>query len=230
MDLFYPLQLPSTPLKIDIFREGLPNDRKKRLSAIGSYSISYDWKNLLSEELILEFLKIGIEPYCIAFFMFEGKSEYGKNLYRHKSDAYIHSDISVNDNETGYDDVPFSINWQLSPGSETWHWWNTGTINPTIPNIDKNQLSVARHLQGKHYGFPHPEFKEIRSACLNGPTMVRTDIPHSITYNVDPIWYNGLYNQGLEPTRSSIGVRFNHKEIKTWEQGIKIFSPIFQKS
>ena len=232
MSVFYPLDLPYNPLKVDIFQSGLPANRKKRLDKLlgrpGSYSMSYSPEDILSDELVVAFNKLDIKPYCVAFFMLEGASLKGKNRYRSIDHAYIHTDISVNNTQTGYDDVPFSINWQISPGIETWHWWNTGTVNPMIPSIDTDDRSIYNHLQARHYGFPRPEYNKIESVTVQGPTLVRTNVPHSITYEVDHTWYEDLYSKGQQPTRVSIGVRFNHREIKTWEEGVKIFSPIFR--
>lgn len=112
----------------------------------------------------------------------------------------IHTDIGKNFSPI------YAINWIYGNTNYTMHWYKSLT-DTTIDTFSINSLSENPVLTYK--GFTSDMVQEIDSASFVGPTLVRNDIPHSIT-------------NGPESARWCCSVRFR-PTVGTWEQAVGLF-------
>lgn len=176
----------------------------------GSYDL-FSFSEVLHDEL-LSFLKdFPLSPDFVAVFS-------NKNQRGLLENRMIHSDITLD--KTGeWKDVFFGIHYELEDTVSQFHWWDTKDIEKIYPDATKDNSRQLRFrkLNGIHYGrrghlgkFQNSEI--IESLEIKGPTLVRTDIPHCVTY----------YNPNR--TRLAFSLRFK-SDLKNWQEAVDFFKP-----
>lgn len=162
-----------------------------------------DVDQYLNPELIHKCKSVGVTPY---FFIAFGRDNCGSSS--------VHRDIALENNK--WADFPVAVNWELTPGTTTWTWWDTGDEPKLYPPIDESPLLHGQHF--KYRGNKSPAgFKllETYNVTSSQAVLYRSDVAHLITYN-SPAKH-----------RRCISVRFSLKEIPTWERALEIFQPLF---
>ena len=122
------------------------------------------------------------------------------------------------------------INWELTESRNEFSWWDTTDIKKTYPCIDeqqnKQQANKLSALAGIHYnernviGIPSGA-KMLDSTQIDLPTLVRTDIAHTVAYHRD-LKFSNLYNFN---SRVSLSVRFD-PQWSTWEEACDFFKSV----
>jgi hypothetical protein len=223
------LNLPGLPLRDHAYEELIKiktnyvdtvTKSKSVLPVVLHAYVIDDIEKFLTPELLSVFRSLDAEPtYFINF------GQIDKLCYT----TPVHKDISPMDKNRP---IPFAINWELSDVNSLWRWWDTAHVPEIAPPIfhDVIQRSmIPEHhrnlIAGVRYGNLE-EFNDESNAKLgfrvigaqqvltHTAYMVRTDVPHSITYT------------NSSPVRISISLRFSMEKIPTWEDAIKLFEPL----
>lgn len=194
---FKELRLPSNPLVN--FEELL--DQKKEYT----YS-NTDIDRYVNKELLDILNSIGLRPRFFAWFGF---------MHQQQGVSTIHSDISYVNNI--WQSVPVGINWEVTPGDMTFYWWDTHGDKAIWPD----QHKPKRDIFGVHQGSVMNRDSSAYT-CLDSfkpktgvPFLARTDVPHQVVYNTDV------------DTRIAISLRFDNKDLPTWESAVKKFEPLY---
>lgn len=147
----------------------------------GAYDL-FPFQLVLDEEL-LEFLSgFPLEPDFVA--VFNNKNQQGSIESR-----MIHSDIFF-DRDKKWKSIFFGVHYELEDTQSRFHWWDmldAEQIYPDPANERKRHPRFDR-LNGIHYGIRGRQgtFQNsilLDSVDVNGPMLVRTDIPHSVSYH-----------------------------------------------
>lgn len=173
----------------------------------GGYKI-FPFDKVLDNEL-LEFLKnFPLKPDYVAVFC------HGQQF---KNNHKIHSDIIYDEISKTWQSIPFGITYELDDTLSTWHWWDMKCAKQFLPFSDNDEKRPERFkkLNGIHYGErghygPLEDSLVIETAEIFGPTLVRTDIPHSITY----------FNPNR--IRLAFSLRFKN-QFKQWDEVVDFF-------
>jgi hypothetical protein len=176
----------------------------------GVYAL-YPFSTVLSEDL-LSFLKdFPLEQDFVAVFN-------SKNKQSGLENRMIHSDISL-DKSGHWKDLLFGVHYELEDTVGYFHWWDMKDAEKIYPDSDKDQIRSQKfkRLNGIHYGmrghFGKLENSEIiETAQITGPTLVRTDVPHCVTY------------RNPNRNRMSFSLRFQSK-FQTWQEVRDFFKP-----
>jgi hypothetical protein len=168
--------------------------------------------DVLSDSAIKFFKSINVSPAFVVMFD-------NPNLRTKISDneRCVHSDIALDKNNK-WKYIYCGINWEIYPDTEViFNWWDmTGAI-PVWP-LDIPTEDQYKVINGVHYnkrkvtGVPLSA-KHLESIHITEPTLIRTDIPHTVSYN--------------STNSPRIGVTLRFEETWTsWEECLEIFKPI----
>ncbi len=187
------------------------------------HSIHPNASEVLSQEILSAFSNIGVTPGFIVFFT---SIEPGTLENR-----WVHSDaMSTVDPRTltslqgvQWRPVSFGINFEIYSNVNVYRWYDVPEGTQVIwPDYSKGGLLYRAWLGGVHYGEErrHPGvpegFQQADSVVIaSKPVMVRTDIPHSTTYDIPP-----------ESTHR-VGVSIRFYEDWSWDEATEIFRPLF---
>jgi hypothetical protein len=126
-----------------------------------------------------------------------------------------HHDLQFDEKNNKWATIPFGINWEITPGDTIFQWWNIPS-DPILPST----LHQSKLLNGAHYdqrnriGIPNgAELIEI--VQVTAPILVRTDIPHSVSFN------------SSAETRYNISLRFDLDNVPSWGRAVEVFKPLF---
>ncbi len=164
----------------------------------------------LTKEIVELFSSLNIYPDTLIAFGHVDDINYKS------SKPLIHSDI-IYDNEK-WKKVPFAINWELTDLNPKFSWWDPNHLQEIYPKEIINN-DVFKFGNGIHYG---SRMNRDSSAmrCLesyvhnqNQAVMIRTEIPHSVTY------------QSGRLSRTSISLRFPLDQISSWNCALEILKP-----
>lgn len=177
-----------------------PNDKLP-----GGYKILRP-KEILSEETMAKLYEMGLRPKFVVLF---GRNDKDSSL----ENRVIHTDVSKD--ETGkWKKLLFGINWEINSSHNDFVWWDTSACEELWPEDD----ALRPLLNGIHYGkrrtpgIPENAVKAAQTT-IDGPTLVRTDVPHITVY------HNETEN------RLGISVRFDESEFETWDQVLEKLRP-----
>ena len=200
--LYKLLNLPQNPLKLENL-ESLVAKKKK-------YStVEEDLETYLTPEILEIFKSINLCPRFVVYF---------GRLYAKQNEIQVHRDITYLDNQ--WKSIPCGINWELTPGDTLFEWYDTSKENEHLPDPEH---ALPLELNGAHYGhranMDVSTFTKIESLNVmeNQPYLVRTDIPHRVTYKTSS------YN------RICISIRFKLNDVQSWEHALEIFDPLIIK-
>lgn len=194
------LKLPAEPI---IGFDELMSHRRENLWTYCNTDIDRH----VNKDLLDIFDNIGLRPRLFAWFGF---------IHKQSGKSTIHSDIGYINN--AWEPLPFGINWELTPGDMTFYWWDPLDTDVILP--DEN--TPKRDIHGIKFGKDRAPHDSTGYVCLDSfkpklgiPFLARTDVPHQVVYqtNVD--------------TRIGISLRFDNKDLPTWESAVNKFQPFF---
>lgn len=161
---------------------------------------------ILSNEIMEEFKSMGLKTKFVVLF---GRNDTSSSL----DDRMIHADVCRTD-EGIWKKLLFGINWEITGSYNEFFWWDMSAVPEVWPEEDTPKAI----LNGIHYksrgflGIPDRAVK-LDQVIIDGPTLVRTDIPHSTVYT-----NNGRNRLGLS-------VRFDESGFENWGQVLEKFRP-----
>lgn len=207
MSYFKKLNLPNNPLK---------NSKEiSQRNITGGYNIVLP--DVLTDEVLDTFNGLGLRPKMVVLF--------GKNVKEVKpEDRMIHSDVALDKTiEQQWRKLVAGVNWEIEGSYNDFFWYDMAGIKECWPNEVLSSGSKFIYLNGIHYGerfkmgIPN-NIKILDKATIDGPTLVRTDIPHSTLYN------------NPTTTRVGVSVRFFEEDFNhSWANALEKFSSIIKE-
>jgi len=173
----------------------------------GGYKV-FSFTQVLHEELLTFLKSFPLEPYYVAVFCHGQKT---------KTDHKIHSDITYDEITKEWKPIPFGVTYELPDTVSTWHWWDMKDAEECLPfsSNDEKRPERFKKLNGIHFGErsrygPLEDSIVLETTEISGPTLVRTDIPHSITYS------------NPNRIRLAFSLRFKN-DFKNWNEVVNFF-------
>jgi hypothetical protein len=185
----------------------------RRTNIVRGYAcVLTDFIDILNPELTDIFQQLGAIPTLMISFGHE------KNV-NFKPNYNVHADVYNQGNK--WVKVPFAINWELTDTPVEFKWYDVKGVTecypPEIKDADEGHLLA----NGIHYGerWPkdgvpaHYKFEPIETFKFeqHNPVMIKTSEPHAVLYS------------GYD-SRLNVSLRFNIKDIPTWDHAIDRFS------
>ena len=200
---YFKLNLPRVPIKSSKLNRSANNDL---------WEIYTDVEDILSNDLLARFEKLGAQPSMVV--MFQAPTNVRKV-------PLVHTDLKWRDNN--WTTVPCAINWELQPIDTTVRWYDTANCIEFWPKATFDQAPYPfNHLNAILYNHEENVGGEpdgsvlIEEAKVNNsdPILFRTDIPHGVTF------------QSKAPNRFMASVRFSN--INSWEHAQQVFKDIIK--
>ena len=130
----------------------------------------------------------------------------------------IHSDLTYDNTVEGnWRRIVSGVNWEIEGSYADFYWFDMSGIKECWPD----ETAMFKEFNGIHFGERRqlwvPEnVKLLDSTTLDGPTLVRTDIPHTTKYN------------NPNTNRVGVSVRFFEEDFNySWAGALEKFKPIF---
>lgn len=194
MNNFLKLRLPSNPVK----------DMKIIENTVvqGGYNLLLPGQ-ILTDEIMDTFKTMGLRPKFVSLF--------GRNDHDGTPETrMIHTDIAL-DKQNKWQKLLFGINWEVTGHHNMFSWWDMSSLKECWP--DEPLPKKYDYLNGVHYGkrlnlgVPEGAIK-LQEVLIDGPTLVRTDIPHATVYKA---------SDNVTGSRIGVSVRFFEDDFKSWE-------------
>lgn len=207
MSYFKKLNLPSNPLK---------NSKEiSQRNITAGYNIVLP--DVLTDEVLDIFASIALRPKMVVLF--------GKNTKEVNPDErLIHTDVALDRTlESPWRKLVAGVNWEIEGSHNDFFWYDMGEIKECWPNEVLSSGSKFIYLNGIHYGerlkMGIPDIAKILDkTTIDGPTLVRTDIPHATLYN------------NPTTTRVGVSVRFFEEDFNhSWNNALEKFSSIIKE-
>lgn len=167
-------------------------------------------EKVLTLEVLTIFNKIGLRPKMLVL--------HGRNdQISSPADRLIHSDISfAPEVENGWRYMVAAVNWEIQGSYTNFFWYDMNDMKKCWPK----ETAISKDFNGIHYGerlqFGIPEHAKILDqTIIDGPTLVRTDVPHTTMYS--------------NPIRNRVGVslRFFEEDYDySWDRALEKFSSL----
>lgn len=208
MSYFKKLNLPANPLK----------DSKEisQRTINGGYNLALPG-DVLTTEILDIFKGLGLRPKMVVLF---GR---GDNTSSPK-DRMIHSDVALDKTVPGqWRRLVAGINWEIEGSFNEFYWYDMTGIKECWPNEELTDTSKFNYLNGIHFGerlkIGIPEtVKLLDQTTIDGPTLVRTDIPHATLFN------------NSTTTRVGVSVRFHEEDFNhSWEGAVDKFTSLIKE-
>ena len=209
------LALPSNPLATGAIEYILNSNEKWN----HQYAIT-DIPKIFNSDVLGIFKNLNITPYCVVIPKWKvDVIKPPKEIVTSRYCTPIHTDFfQVNTQRFSY---PCAINWELNDDAQvTWSFWNV--------QHDKNILYIDDAFAGPNGPDPFNKTylqgtRVVEKSTLSEqvdlqpftPYLVNTSIPHCVEFNVP------------SERRLALSLRFNIKDIGTWEQAAQIFKNYF---
>jgi hypothetical protein len=208
MSYFKKLNLPINPLK---------NSKEVTQRAItAGYNIVLPNEVLTSEVLDI-FKNIGLRPKMVVLFGRGDSTSSPKN-------RMIHADIAYDDNvPENWRKLVAGVNWEIEGSHNDFYWYDMTGIKECWPVGQPVDKSKFNYLNGIHFGerfkMGIPEnAKLLDQTTIDGPTLVRTDIPHATLFN------------NPNTVRVGVSVRFFEEDFNhSWEGALDKFTPLIKE-
>lgn len=164
----------------------------------------HDCTTYLNPDLLAILQNLGLQPLYFVHF---------GSLYNERTKSRLHTDLYLN--KGTWRIVPFAINWELTPGTTHWQWYDNTNIPEIYPDLTGRVFSGIHHAPGT--ALNADGCVEIFNFFMDRqvPYLVRTDIPHQVSYTCS------------EPVRMGLSVRFDIDIVPTWDRALKLFEPLF---
>ena len=161
----------------------LPTNSFIDSKAISDMDITRPYKivepgEVLTLEVLTIFNTIGLRPKMVVL--------HGRNDRQSSPEnRLIHSDLTFDPAlERSWRNIVAGVNWEIEGSCTDFFWYDMGEIKECWPD----KTAPAKEFNGVHYGerrqFGIPSTAKILDQTrIDGPTLVRTDIPHTTSYN-----------------------------------------------
>jgi hypothetical protein len=207
---YYPLDLPF-PVKQDKVAELYEKINSWISSLDGSAAYIYaleDYELFISDELKTIFNQLNVFPEAMLFFV-----DFSTRKSRQKN--WIHSDI-VNVNNEQWVKVPFALNFELTKSKVVFNWFeNINDLKEVMPQTFEADLR-SKWSSGIHYEYhgngDTSQFASIDSYEMTSPALVRTNIPHNVSF------------EKVSQYRLGLSFRFPQNQLATIEAAAEVFS------
>jgi hypothetical protein len=214
MELFKLLHFPQNPIKLHLIDE--LGERKKNSPVPPETPIIYRTTHeeidyFLHEDLLVTLNNLNIKP--LMFYNFG-------SINNQLTTTALHRDVIYEDNI--WKSMPMGINWDLTPGTTSFRWYDPlscpEVMPPVLKDLDHTSPFGIHYI--KRYNKDFSQMKEVGYLDVqrNTPYLVRTDVVHQITYTCDT------------DTRMGISLRFKIDDIPTWERALQVFDQYIIKS
>jgi hypothetical protein len=197
------LKLPENPLK----DTNAIITKYDHLDSLLRPKYDIESSDILTDEVIQSLSKTGLDLDFVVIFR-------TYNLSGDINERMIHSDITWH---KGWKDASFGVNWEigLDKDNVTFQWWDMTNCQSFYPLNSMKDDPIFSKLSGIHYekrrNFGVPEqAKLLEEVPVTGPSLVRTDVPHSVIFK--------------SRNRMSLSVRF--KQLITWTDAVEAFKSI----
>ena len=208
MSYFKKLNLPANPLK---------NSKEISQRTInGGYNLALPG-DVLTTEILDIFKGLELRPKMVVLF---GR---GDNTSSPK-DRMIHSDVALDKTVPGqWRRLVAGINWEIEGSFNEFYWYDMSGIKECWPDEEAKVMIKFNYLNGIHYGerfkMGIPDTAKILDkTTIDGPTLVRTNIPHSTLYN------------NTTTARVGVSVRFFEEDFNhSWDNALEKFSSIIKE-
>lgn len=207
MSYFKKLNLPANPLK---------NSKEiSQRNIIAGYNIVLP--DVLTDEVLDIFSRIGLRPKMVVLF--------GKNTKEVNPDErLIHTDIALDKTvERQWRKLVAGVNWEIEGSHNDFFWYDMSDLEECWPEEPAKVMVKFNYLNGIHYGerlkmgIPATA-KILDKTTIDGPTLVRTDVPHATLYN-NPTTF-----------RVGVSVRFFEEDFDhQWDNALEKFSSIIKE-
>lgn len=165
-------------------------------------------QDILSDALIAALAKNG---FLIDFAVLFCRRPQYPNPQR-MNQGVIHSDVTYVDGE--WKPIYYGINYELTNTTSELSWWETTdeALLPKIPEV----ITIDDTLRGIHYGKRNNmdpiggNYKRLDSVAIKGPTLVNTNLPHSVDYS------------GQAEIRWGLSIRLKN-QYNNWENSVNAF-------
>jgi hypothetical protein len=208
MSYFKKLDLPANPLKNS-------KEVSQRIITAG-YAIALP-NDVLTNEILDIFKGLGLRPKMVVLF---GRGD-GTSA---PDDRLIHTDIALDKTLPGqWRKLVAGINWEIEGSFNEFYWYDMTGIKECWPETEATVMIKFNYLNGIHFGerlklgIPDTA-KLLDKTIIDGPTLVRTDIPHATLFN--------------NPTTNRVGVsvRFHEEDFNhSWEGAVDKFTSLIKK-
>ena len=197
--LHYKLDLPSQPL-VDDFKFPQPQ-----------FGYIIYQQDILSDQLIAALARRG---FLVDFaVLFCRKPQY-PNASR-MNQGVIHSDVTFVNGK--WQPIYYGINYELTNSDSELSWWETTDtpVMPTTPEV----VTLDDTLRGVHYAKRNnmdpinDNYKRLDSTVIKGPTLVNTNLPHSVDYC------------GQAELRWGLSIRLKN-QYSNWESSVDAFKEL----
>jgi hypothetical protein len=179
----------------------------------------YDPAGRLTDELTDILDSIGVKVTHIVLFCSSRAVSFNQT-------RMIHSDLTWDKTAKTWKDIHCGINWELCGGTNLFSWWDmskTKSVYPLPPytGMDANGPIInhnAATLNGIHYNNRmtlgiHKEAVKLDEVNIDGPILVRTDVPHHTVFYSDKV-------------RVGVSLRIDETDLQSWDQIVDKFKPL----
>jgi hypothetical protein len=139
-------------------------------------------------------------------------------------DRMIHSDVAFDNRVPGnWRKLVAGVNWEIEGSHNDFFWYDMRDLKECWPKEPLANASKFNYLNGIHFGerlkIGIPETaKLLDQTAIDGPTLVRTDIPHATLFN------------NTTTTRVGVSVRFHEEDFNhSWEGAVAKFTSLIKE-
>ena len=181
----------------------------------------YDSAGLLTDELTSILDRIGVKVTHVVLFCSSRAVSFNQT-------RMIHSDLTWDEKSKAWKDIHCGINWELCGGTNLFSWWDmskTKSVYPLPPytGMDSNGPIInptSATLNGIHYNNRltmgiHKEAVKLDEVNIDGPILVRTDIPHHTVF-------------ASAKVRVGVSLRIDESELNSWDKIVEQFAPVYR--
>lgn len=202
MSYYLKLNLPKNPLKN-------PAAIEAERVITGGYNLVRP-EELLSDQVMDQFAAMDLKPKFVSLF---GRNDKSSSI----ADRLIHADVAMTA-AGSWKKLLFGINWEIEDCHNVFSWYDMTKIRECWPDEELSEHSKYKILNGIHYvhrghmGVPLGAVK-LDETVIDGPTLVRTEVPHLTLYKSNT------------HTRLGISVRFDESDFGSWQDVLDKFKP-----
>lgn len=169
-------------------------------------------EEILTKELLDIFNSLRLRPKMVVL---HGRNDRTSSF----ENRIIHSDLWFDQTIDDWRKIAIGVNWEIEDSNSKFYWFDVSEEKECWPE----KSAPFKNFNGIHYGERRrmgipSSAKILDQTAIDGPTLVRTDIPHTALYN------------NLTSNRVGISVRFFEEDYNySWNDAIEKFQLIIQK-
>lgn len=187
-----------------------------QLAITAGYNIALP-QAVLTDEIMDIFKAAGLRPKMVVLF---GRRD-GKSTV---DDRLIHTDVAADSRVPGnWRKLVAGVNWEIEGSVNDFYWYDMTGIKECWPDEELGAASKFNYLNGIHFierlkmGIPETATL-LDQTSIDGPTLVRTDIPHTTLY------------KNTTTNRVGVSVRFHEEDFNhSWDEALVKFAPLFKE-